>query len=205
MAIGTYDQLVSAVAAWLMRDDLTAVIPDFVALAEAQMARQLRLRVMMKRTTTTLDEAYELLPTDFLQMWRLKLDDEPLRYCPPELLTTYAEQYRGYPPQYYSIIGENLQVAPGPLSGGTNSLELVYYARPPALSADNPTNRILTLHPDLYLYGALLQSAPYLGDDPRIQVWGALYGASLEAERAADGDAAIGAGPLVIQGAGAWD
>jgi hypothetical protein len=43
------------------------------------------------------------------------------------------------------------------------------------------SNWILRDHPDAYLYGALLQAAPFLRDDERIAVWGGLF------ERAIDG------------------
>jgi hypothetical protein len=37
--------------------------------------------------------------------------------------------------------------------------------------ANNDPNWLLTLAPDLYLYGALLESAPYIKEDGRIQTW----------------------------------
>ena len=42
MAITTYAELKSSIANWLNRDDLTSVIPDFISLAEAQIARDVR-------------------------------------------------------------------------------------------------------------------------------------------------------------------
>ena len=42
-----------------------------------------------------------------------------------------------------------------------------------ALTDLAPTNWLLTKHPDVYLYGALLESAPYTKEDERINVWGA--------------------------------
>ena len=60
-------------------------------------------------------------------------------------------------------------------------MELLYYQKIPALSASNTTNWLLTAHPDVYLYGALMQSAPYLDDDQRMQVWSTLYGNAVQA------------------------
>ena len=48
---------------------------------------------------------------------------------------------------------------------------MVYRANIPPL-ASNGANWLLTLAPDLYLYGALLESAPYIKEDGRIQTWG---------------------------------
>ena len=51
MAIGTYDELKTAVANWLDRDDLTDRIPEFISLAEARFNRVLRLRSMETKQT----------------------------------------------------------------------------------------------------------------------------------------------------------
>ncbi len=47
MALTTYNELKTSVGDWLNRTDLTTVIPDFIALAEAQIERQLRTRQMI--------------------------------------------------------------------------------------------------------------------------------------------------------------
>jgi hypothetical protein len=49
-------------------------------------------------------------------------------------------------------------------------VEIVYRANLPAL-ASTSTNWLLTLAPDLYLYGALLEASPYIQNDERLGVW----------------------------------
>lgn len=200
MALSTYDGLLASIASWLMRDDLTAVIPDFITLAEADMNQKLRLRSMLTRSTATLDDTtgYETLPTDFMQMYRLTLDGEDIDFAPAGQMPGFAEAWRGSPaPLYFSIVGNQIQFAPSPASL-TGALEMTYYARVPALSASNTSNVLLAANPALYLYGALLQAAPYLSDDQRVQTWGTLYSQALDGLQAAD-DAAEFAGPLVIR------
>ena len=51
MALGTFTELKDAIADWLDRSDLTARIPDFIALAEARINRELRIRPMEVRST----------------------------------------------------------------------------------------------------------------------------------------------------------
>lgn len=203
MPLNNYDNLLASIGGWLMRDDLAAVIPDFVALAEADMSHRLRLRSMLTRAATTISgDGYETLPGDFLAMWRLTLDDAEIRFAPTARMAGYAEEWRGGAPLYFSVVGEQIQFAPvGPTPGGV--LEMTYYARPEALSDDNQTNALLLASPALYLYGALVQSAPYLADDQRVQVWAALYQEAANVLQAAD-DAAEMAGPLAIR-SGAWD
>ena len=66
-----------------------------------------------------------------------------------------------------------------PTPDGAYSAILMYYAKIPTLSDSNETNWLLTHHPDIYLYGALLHSAPYLKEDERAQTWAALYTAAV--------------------------
>jgi hypothetical protein len=201
MSLSTYAGLLASVAGWLMRDDLTAVIPDFVTLAEADMNQRLRLRLMLTRATTTVGtDGYEDLPSDFLQMYRITLDGIELEFSPTGLMAGYLLDYAGDPQTYYCVTGDQVQFAPA--SGSTPGLlELTYYAKPTALSDSNTTNRILTASPGIYLYGALLHAAPYLGDDARVQTWGQLYSQACDVLQAADDAAEFSAGPLVIRSA----
>lgn len=203
MALDTYAGLKSSIAGWLNRDDLTAVIPDFIALAEADMNSRLRLRSMLTRSTATLDEAYETLPADFLGMWRVVVNDDRIRFAPTDLLAQYALDWAGEAPLYFSIVGDQLQLVPTPTALATATIEMTYYARPVALSDTNTSNAILAASPAIYLYGSLVQAAPYLGDDARVQTWGQLYSQACDVLQAAD-DLAEFPGPLTIQSA-AWD
>jgi len=81
-------------------------------------------------------------------------------------------------------VGDEFQYYPSPDASYTATL--TYYARIPALSVSATTNWLLTAHPDAYLYGALLQAAPYLRDNDALQVYGAGYTAALSSIRAAE-------------------
>jgi len=50
MSLDGYANFKTAIAEWADRTDLTARIPDFIALAEIRIGRDLRLRVMEKRS-----------------------------------------------------------------------------------------------------------------------------------------------------------
>jgi hypothetical protein len=203
MTLTTYAGLLSSVAAWLNRDDLTATIPDFVALAEADMCQRLRLRAMLARVGTTLDEGYETLPGDCLGIRRLTLDGVDLGFAPAGVMAAHSTAYVGDVPTWYSVIGNQIQVSPVPASTSAGALEMLYYARPPALSDTNQSNVLLAASPAIYLYGSLIQSAPFLGDDQRLQVWVQMYQEACNVLQSAD-DAAEYPGPLVIR-SGAFD
>jgi len=178
MAITTYSELKTSVADFLNRDDLTSVIADFIALGEAQMNRDLRHYSMIKRSVAEIDTRYSSLPSDFLEPIRLHIDDS---YQTRLELTSLDDmlQLRNNTanatgkPQYYAIVGDSIEVYPTP--DADYNTELMYYAKIDALSDSNTSNWVLSSHPDAYLYGSLMQSAPYLKDDNRLTVWASLY------------------------------
>ena len=81
-------------------------------------------------------------------------------------------------PMFYSILGDTIEVMPTP--DATYELEISYYQDIPAMSADSDTNWLLTKAPSAYLYGALIESAPYLAEDQRGLVWHELYTKCIE-------------------------
>jgi hypothetical protein len=76
---------------------------------------------------------------------------------------------------------------------------LTYYAKLAKLSNSVTTNWLLTSSPDVYLYGSLLQAAPYLQDDARIQVWATLYERALNDLQTADDRGATSGGNLLTR------
>ena len=192
MALSTYSEIKSTIADYLNRADLTAVLPSFVTLAEAKFNRELRTRDMLTRVQTTSDDEYVSLPTDFLQHYSLELDaasaQPPMDYIgPQEAKVLKAQNRTASTTYYYTVIDGAFEIIPAP--GSDLDLRMVYYAKIPALSDSNTTNWLLTKSPDLYLYSALLEAAPYLKDDDRVQLWAAarqqvMDAMNLESERA---------------------
>lgn len=198
--MNTYDSLRAAIGDWLNRADLAPVIPTFISLAEAQLNRVLRVRQMLKRATASISAHYTTLPTDFLEAANVQSNSSPGR--PLQVMSmevadrVRADTPTGVPTNFV-IVGDTLELVPVPASPST--IELAYYARIPGLSASVPTNWLLTSHPDVYLYGALLQTAPYLRDDERLATWAALYESRLDEMRVADDDATFGGSVLVAR------
>lgn len=178
MALASYSELKSSIADWLNRDDLTSVIPDFISLAEAQIERRLPTQKMVKRSTATIDTPFSALPSDFLSAKSLVLTAtapvQPLTFLTEDELDAKKYLYRTTgTPRYFALIGNQIEVLPPPDTG--YAAELTYVATLAKLSDSNTSNWVLERHPDVYLYGALLQAAPYLRDDERIGVWSSLY------------------------------
>jgi hypothetical protein len=202
MALTTYTELKASLADWLNRSDLTATIPDFISLAESQIERQLRTRQMIVRATATIDTEYGALPGDFLETKSLKLNTNPVTALQFDTIdsmdflksTRYLSSGQ---PKLFSIVGAQIRVLPVP--DGAYTAELVYYAKLTKLSSTVATNWLLTQAPDVYLYGSLLQAAPYLQDDARIQTWVSLYQAGLDQLQIADDRGSTSGGAILAR------
>ena len=182
MTITNYTELKAAIADWLLRDDLTAVIPSFIALAETQMQREIRHHKMMQRSEAEIDTRYFVLPNDWIETVRFHVsDDRPTRLeltsMDDMLQLRELNANTSGRPTHYAHIGDQLEVFPTP--SGVFDVELLYYQKIPTLSDSVATNWLLTDYPDAYLYGALMQAAPYLDNDQKMQVWAGLYGSAV--------------------------
>lgn len=212
MAISTYTELVSAIKEWLGRPGDTSLlgdrIPDFITFAEAKLNRGLFVPQMEKRSTTAIDTSstdpeFVSLPTDFQTMRRVRLNSVSGRPRLEFLSQTQMDDYRtsientSGQPRYFSPIGSDIELAPTPNEDYT--LEMVYRANLPGLTSSNPTNWLLSLAPDLYLYGALLEASPYLQFDERIAVWGSAMQSALQTLNALGERQSFDAGPSTIR------
>jgi len=190
---GSYDGLKLTIADFLNRTDLAAAIADFIRLAEAQMTRRFAGRQrqglavprrLIQRADASIDQGAEYIavPADLHGPLDFVLQGTPeivLDYLDAANLQQQkkADRVRGAP-RWYTLVGAELQLYP--VADQDYTSELTYIARVPALGVANPTNWILADYPDAYLYGALVQSAPYLRDDARATTWGTLFAAALD-------------------------
>ena len=187
MAITTYAELQTAAANWLDRTDLTARIPEFIELAEANFTRVMRPPdLVTKHDSFSIAGRYTTLPTDTLEIVRIVVDLTPvivLEYMTPEeiserriVMTATGKPY------YFTTIGgstNQLEVLPSPDSTYTSSI--VYYTRIAALTDSATTNWLLDSHPDIYLFGTLVEAAPSLKNDERMPMWTARLDKALNA------------------------
>ena len=182
LTITTYAELKTAIASWLHRTDLTDQIPAFIALTEAKLQRVLNTGDQEATATLSLTTSGTVaLPTGFNVQRRLRYLASGGVYQDIDFVDIFPSGYDGVtqaPPVVAVVIGSNLSIRPKPDQTYTALLD--YYAKFTPLSTSNTTNWILTSHPDIYLYGSLLQSAPYVGSDNRISIWSDAFQAGVE-------------------------
>ena len=165
-----YATLQQRIAAWLARADLTAAIPDFIQLAEANLSRELRSRKMQAEVVGTSVNGLIPMPADCVGIQSLRVLRCGYYYA---LHPVTPDQQHAYPgPAYgYTVVDGNIQL----LGSGDTDYVLTYRQRIPALSDTNQQNWLILSEPGAYLYGALCEASPYLGDDARVATWGAQF------------------------------
>ena len=182
MAISTYAELQTAVANWLDRDDLTDRIPEFIALAEAKMNRNLRISLMENISTaisTVGGQRDYSLPTGFNGMREFHLTTNPLTplsYLTPEMMNRMWAGSTSGKPRAFTLFsdGGTRKIKLGPAPDVVYTTSMLYLKKIDNLSVANPTETMLTENPDIYLYGALLEAEPFLMNDGRVQLWAGL-------------------------------
>jgi hypothetical protein len=159
---------------WLLESDLSTVIPSFVRLAETSIRRDVRVRAMETSATLTIVDGVAPLPANFIQARRLILDNGlswALDYVPPDVLYSAKMNNESGSAIAYTIEGCNVVFRPK----ASESAKMLYLAAFAPLSGEQDTNWLLTNAYDVYLYGALRHTAPYLKEDPRVATWNSAY------------------------------
>ena len=196
--VTNYGTLKTAISDWLARGDLSDYTDQFVQFAENQIYSdpELRLRQMEKQLDGFVGCDGKMdVPDDYLELKHAYLDKSPriqLERCDPAFIyETYGTRFAGLTPfsdtelsdssfaygngvpKYIATEGDTFILAPFPSDqyrvGG------IYYKKFTALNAESDTNWLLTNHPDLYLYGALMQAEPFIKNDSRIMLWEKMY------------------------------
>jgi len=170
MAITTYAELVAAVGNWLDHNLFAARTPEFIALFEAAANRSLRVREQEATATLTPSSVAVALPADYLAWRRVTWTGAPrveLQYVHPSYLQAAYPSSPTDVPRIFTIEGSTLKVRPL----DTTPLELDYFQKIPALSDGTPTNWLLAAHPDLYLFGALVEAEMFGVNDERAPQW----------------------------------
>jgi hypothetical protein len=189
--ISSYSTLLTEVASWLNRSDLTAFLPGYVQNWEENFYRDPENfgRWMETSTDETIASSVVAVPSDYLGLKYAYVVGGPSarldRVSLNQLLGTYPRGGVTGTPVWIGREGAEFLFGPEP--DDTYDIHLVYYAKPTLMrsfAADAAAHWIIVNAPDLALFGALLQSAPFIGADPRIQTWGLGYEQAVTTYRA---------------------
>jgi len=196
MAITNYTNLKSSIADFLNRDDLTNVLDTFIGLAESHINRDVRhWKMQHTENIAHSSNGQFILPADWLETVSVQYKDTsnatkkyPLEYVSEATFRerTYNSDQESGTPRYFTVEAVTDSSTNSYLSAiktfpeaSTGTVDVIYYQQLPSLSDTTATNWLLTDAPDIYLYGALIHTAPYLKDDERLAMYGQLYGSAV--------------------------
>ena len=162
MALSNYTQLQAAVATWYKRD--SALIPDFITLAESRINAELdsRLSYVESSLVGVVGSRYIALPTGYYSNQALWLTTygtrtEIIFVTPDQLPVSIDTQGQ---PTYYTIEGSNIA-----FEYENNVAHTYTFRYKKAFDiASTSTNHVLTNYPNLYLFGALVEAHSYAKD-----------------------------------------
>lgn len=199
MALDNYDNLVKSIIKWSHREDLEIEIPDFIQLCENEMyandSENLKVRSMEIITELAISGKYLSLPDRYESSRSIRLviqSGGEIIYRTPEAL---KRQPAGGLPQFYTIIGNQIEFDRTPDSGYT--IELQYYRKAIPLTPTNQTNEILTNHPAIYLNGALSQVFTYSQDYQQQAIYYSRFINAIKGANKADKRGRFGTAPQI--------
>jgi hypothetical protein len=177
MSIANYSELQTAVINRLHRAGLTALVPDFIALGEARIYRDLRIRCMETALSGAISAGVLALPAGYIELKSAYIDGSPTRKLTRKSLdyiyTNYPTRSSSSCPVFMAREGDNFVFGPYPDTGYT--VKGIYYKRLSALSDSNTTNWFTANAPDILLYAALVEAADHVSNDAALVKWDAKY------------------------------
>ena len=173
-----YAQLKAAITTWINRSDVPTA--DVVALAEAEIRRDVRVMAMEGITSGSLSSGSFAVPADFLGARQLLIGGRRHDFIPPERYQ--HEQEMQSTARYFTRIGGSFYV----VNGGSGSYSLLYSAAFASLSANSETNWVLTNAQDVYLLCALKHAAVWAKDAAAAQGYDAMYQAAVSKLNSSD-------------------
>lgn len=182
--ISNYSEMIDSIVDELSgREDIADKVPEWIRMAEIAIAREIGMLDGEQVVTGTVAASNPQLQMPvgakrpILVQFGTVPDLKTLEIVSFQALTAVLNNDQGTTPRAVAFVGRNGFLAPAAATGTTYTL--VYYGLPPFLSETNPTNDLIEMAPDALKFQALVFSAPYLGDDERLQTWGSLLSAAL--------------------------
>lgn len=179
MAITSYSELQTAIVNFTHRSDLSAMLPDFIRLAEDVIYGDLDSRNQDTQTTLTCTANVETVtaPTDLINFKSITVSSNnphgTVDYRAPDQYRQEFQFGNTGVPRVYTLIGNQVYLSPIPDQAYT--LSAFYEAKLTNLSSSNQSNWLLAQYPSVYLYAALVQAAIYMQDENMEAKWQEAY------------------------------
>lgn len=174
---GTLAGLTETLTGYLNRKDLGARIPDFISLCEAKLNREPVMEPLQEvdaPITTAVGVRMVAAPGGLTEAITLWIEwDWGRQEVQPIVAANLATAPVLGRPWFWAVDGAN--IAFDRPADQAYRLTLRCVTRFSLATGSPAALKLLGDHPDLYLYGALMEAAPYMRDDERLATWGALF------------------------------
>lgn len=177
LAFDNYTELTAAIGEWMDRSDLSGSIPAMIALCDARLRRELQPLFAETSASVAVTSGVGALPANCDIVRLVDYNGGELQQVPPQHGRQFPESTD---PRGFSLEAGVLRV--WPICDAT--VTVVYQPKLIALTETTPTNTLLSEHPDLYFFGALLFAEGFVANDARAATFKALWDEALaEAKR----------------------
>lgn len=164
MALSTYGEMKTEVAAWLHRNDTTSRIPTFIQFATERLNRNVKSPRLETSATLAFTTGTASLPTNFCAA--IAMTNGTTEYKAVTAADMRSIRQGGVRPIYtvYTISNNLIKIYPE----DTVSTTFVYSSKLENFVNDADTNWVLQDYPDVYLMAALAEARKYVLDDQRL-------------------------------------
>ena len=185
MALDSYANLKTAIANWITHDDADTVADDLIDLFEADarvddaIAHAYEAETRQTHTVPAGEtHTYIPLPSDWNGARAVRRDCVDMEALTPEQMDVMVAGNTGFSVSsthggYYTIEHQRIRLYPA--ASENTEIELLYWKQITALDGTNTTNWLLTLAPNLYLYGSLLHAGSFIKSDEDIGRFAQFY------------------------------
>lgn len=174
MTIATYADLAQTVKTWCARSDsaFSNQIETFVALHELRMYNgsgdngdpmqcdPLMAPEIEVNTTIAITAGAATVPTDCNTIRTLTrpTDQIGLDFVTPRQYDILVAQSQGGDPEAFTVKSSQILVVPAT----TDTFDILYYKKLPAITVEEPSNALLTNYPLLYFHGVMFEAYSFM-------------------------------------------
>lgn len=170
MALNNYANLKAAIVRADGSNDITDVLDDAIDICEAEIYANSTETLLVRGMETTSSETlstsdrFLALQSDYIKMRSLSLvlssGNQDIQYCTPESLKVVAGSGK---PRNFTVTS---RIEFDRVADSAYTADVIYFAKPTALSDANTTNTVLTNYPNIYLSGCLWAINSHFNQEP---------------------------------------
>jgi hypothetical protein len=182
-----------------MPDLTTTAVDDLVTVAENRINDELWVRERETALAVSVSGSSVPIPSDYESMKHAYLDSAPIiplqKKSAEWIYQNYIYRSESGRPAFYAE--ENDTFIFGPIPDSTYTMKGVYYKTFTSMAASGTTNALFSAYPEIYLFAALSEASPFIGQDQR-QVWEMKYQQAVSRAVSKDKKRLFSGSPLAV-------